>query len=408
MAFSGSINLHGALSEDVTALVNRLYFSSMKIKLEGEFLMIIGSHESVISAQQYADRLFHPICMRFKQLSSYARTLFIPQVIILFENQFQVCITCQFNGLLIIRGEESNAEKCQTAVSNIDVKSCTSTDLVLSRFKINILTNLCEKYSIPVTDILTCNIHILLAFINFLSALDGKAEHDEAVQIVEAKEIEEPKILSPKKQVTFSHSPQKSYNVRVCRRNTYTSTTAQRSTSRSRARSVPRALSAINTARLRPIYIDAPDVALHHGNMKELSFRGIELAINFFVNRGHREVIAFLPRTLHHMEYIRFCQLERMGHLRFTPAHVKNGKEIASMIDRIMFEAAKNTGAVVVSNKNFDALSRACPMLSQVIKSRSLPYTIIPDSFIVPDDPFGRLGPSLDQILKLPQNSNQI
>ncbi|XP_018540147.1 endoribonuclease ZC3H12A-like [Lates calcarifer] len=46
---------------------------------------------------------------------------------------------------------------------------------------------------------------------------------------------------------------------------------------------------------LRPIVIDGSNVAMSHGNKEVFSCLGIQLAVNFFLDRGHTEVNVFVP-----------------------------------------------------------------------------------------------------------------
>ncbi|XP_024907635.1 probable ribonuclease ZC3H12C isoform X2 [Pteropus alecto] len=46
---------------------------------------------------------------------------------------------------------------------------------------------------------------------------------------------------------------------------------------------------------LRPIVIDGSNVAMSHGNKEVFSCRGIKLAVDWFLERGHRDVTVFVP-----------------------------------------------------------------------------------------------------------------
>uniref|UniRef100_A0A672N4R1 Zinc finger CCCH-type containing 12A n=1 Tax=Sinocyclocheilus grahami TaxID=75366 RepID=A0A672N4R1_SINGR len=46
---------------------------------------------------------------------------------------------------------------------------------------------------------------------------------------------------------------------------------------------------------LKPIVIDGSNVAMSHGNKEVFSCRGIELAVNYFLDRGHRNITVFVP-----------------------------------------------------------------------------------------------------------------
>uniref|UniRef100_A0A671KFD9 Zinc finger CCCH-type containing 12A n=1 Tax=Sinocyclocheilus anshuiensis TaxID=1608454 RepID=A0A671KFD9_9TELE len=46
---------------------------------------------------------------------------------------------------------------------------------------------------------------------------------------------------------------------------------------------------------LRPIVIDGSNVAMSHGNKEVFSCLGIQLAVNFFLERGHVDITVFVP-----------------------------------------------------------------------------------------------------------------
>jgi ribonuclease ZC3H12 len=52
---------------------------------------------------------------------------------------------------------------------------------------------------------------------------------------------------------------------------------------------------ALPSSGLRPIVIDASNVAMAHGRSSVFSVKGIQLVIDFFRARGHAKIVAFLP-----------------------------------------------------------------------------------------------------------------
>lgn len=46
---------------------------------------------------------------------------------------------------------------------------------------------------------------------------------------------------------------------------------------------------------LRPVVIDGSNVAMSHGNKEVFSCRGILLAVNWFLERGHTDITVFVP-----------------------------------------------------------------------------------------------------------------
>ncbi|XP_045864581.1 protein KHNYN isoform X2 [Meles meles] len=122
---------------------------------------------------------------------------------------------------------------------------------------------------------------------------------------------------------------------------------------------------------LRHIVIDGSNVAMVHGLQHYFSSRGIAIAVQYFWDRGHRDITVFVPQW-------RFSKDARVreGHflqklyslslLSLTPSRVMDGKRISSYDDSL------------------------------------LPFTFVGNLFMVPDDPLGRNGPTLDEFLKKP------
>uniref|UniRef100_A0A667Y745 Zinc finger CCCH-type containing 12B n=1 Tax=Myripristis murdjan TaxID=586833 RepID=A0A667Y745_9TELE len=46
---------------------------------------------------------------------------------------------------------------------------------------------------------------------------------------------------------------------------------------------------------LRPIVIDGSNVAMSHGNKETFSCRGIQLAVEWFREKGHKDITVFVP-----------------------------------------------------------------------------------------------------------------
>ena len=47
---------------------------------------------------------------------------------------------------------------------------------------------------------------------------------------------------------------------------------------------------------LRPIVIDGPNIAMAHGSDQIFSITGIEISVRYFIERGHKTVVAFIPQ----------------------------------------------------------------------------------------------------------------
>ncbi|XP_047593262.1 protein KHNYN isoform X1 [Lutra lutra] len=158
---------------------------------------------------------------------------------------------------------------------------------------------------------------------------------------------------------------------------------------------------------LRHIVIDGSNVAMVHGLQHYFSSRGIAIAVQYFWDRGHRDITVFVPQW-------RFSKDARVreGHflqklyslslLSLTPSRVMDGKRISSYDDRFMVKLAEETDGVIVSNDQFRDLAEESEKWMAIIRERLLPFTFVGNLFMVPDDPLGRNGPTLDEFLKKP------
>ncbi|XP_078608116.1 NEDD4-binding protein 1-like [Branchiostoma floridae x Branchiostoma japonicum] len=153
---------------------------------------------------------------------------------------------------------------------------------------------------------------------------------------------------------------------------------------------------------LRPVVIDGSNVAMSHGKKKNFSSRGIAICVEYFWKRGHRDITVFVPN------YRKGCStetnlmilLEEKGLLSFTPSRRIKGKTVASYDDRYIVRLAAEKGGVIVSNDNYRDLLDESQAWRDVIENRLLLYTFVGDRFMPPDDPLGRDGPSLDELLR--------
>ncbi|XP_045522941.1 probable ribonuclease ZC3H12D isoform X1 [Pieris brassicae] len=161
---------------------------------------------------------------------------------------------------------------------------------------------------------------------------------------------------------------------------------------------------------LRHIVIDGSNVAMSHGNMEIFSCRGIEICVDWFRARGHRDISVFVPKwrkeatRLDNPVLDRDCleRLERDRILHYTPSRHLGGKRLVCYDDRYILKLAAETDGVVVSNDNYRDLAIESPEFRRVIEDRLLMYTFVNDRFMPPDDPLGRSGPTLDAFLRVP------
>ncbi|NXP74645.1 N4BP1 protein, partial [Ramphastos sulfuratus] len=156
---------------------------------------------------------------------------------------------------------------------------------------------------------------------------------------------------------------------------------------------------------LKHIIIDGSNVAISHGLRKFFSCRGIAIAVDYFWNRGHRNITVFVPqwrtrRDPYITEQDFLTELQDVGILSLTPARMVLGARIASHDDRFLLHLADKTGGVIVTNDNFREFVTESPAWREIIQKRLLQYTFAGDIFMVPDDPLGRNGPRLDDFLR--------
>ncbi|XP_030890893.1 endoribonuclease ZC3H12A [Leptonychotes weddellii] len=159
---------------------------------------------------------------------------------------------------------------------------------------------------------------------------------------------------------------------------------------------------------LRPVVIDGSNVAMSHGNKEVFSCRGILLAVNWFLERGHTDITVFVPSwrkeqprpdvpiTDQHI----LRELEKKKILVFTPSRRVGGKRVVCYDDRFIVKLAFESDGVVVSNDTYRDLQSERQEWKRFIEERLLMYSFVNDKFMPPDDPLGRHGPSLDNFLR--------
>ncbi|XP_017270775.1 ribonuclease ZC3H12A [Kryptolebias marmoratus] len=158
---------------------------------------------------------------------------------------------------------------------------------------------------------------------------------------------------------------------------------------------------------LRPIVIDGSNVAMSHGNKEVFSCRGIQLAVDFFLDRGHESITVFVPSwrkeqpkadaplTDQHI----LLELEKRHLLAFTPSRRVGGKRVVCYDDRFIVKLASESDGVIVSNDTYRDLQVERPEWKKCIEERLLMFSFVNDKFMPPDDPLGRHGPNLDNFL---------
>ncbi|XP_068572478.1 probable ribonuclease ZC3H12B [Cebidichthys violaceus] len=159
---------------------------------------------------------------------------------------------------------------------------------------------------------------------------------------------------------------------------------------------------------LRPIVIDGSNVAMSHGNKEVFSCRGIQLAVEWFLEKGHKDITVFVPAwrkeqsrpdaLIADQEILRKLEKEKI--LVFTPSRRVQGRRVVCYDDRFIVKLSYDSDGIIVSNDNYRDLQNEKPEWKKFIEERLLMYSFVNDKFMPPDDPLGRHGPSLENFLR--------
>jgi len=154
---------------------------------------------------------------------------------------------------------------------------------------------------------------------------------------------------------------------------------------------------------LRPIVIDGSNVAWSHGLNKKFSVKGIDLVVQYFKERGHQKVIAFVPQFRSKLNQSSDKQLidrlHEAGHIVFTPSREFEGERITSYDDTFVLDYAATHNGVVISRDNYRDLVKEKSAWRDVIEKSLLMPTFVGNDLMFPHDPLGNKGPSLDDFL---------
>uniref|UniRef100_A0A182WIL0 RNase NYN domain-containing protein n=1 Tax=Anopheles minimus TaxID=112268 RepID=A0A182WIL0_9DIPT len=152
----------------------------------------------------------------------------------------------------------------------------------------------------------------------------------------------------------------------------------------------------------RMVIIDGNNVAYGHLNGKMFSVKGLQLCINYFKKLGY-EVTAVVPqfrlKRHHSTDYVLLEKMLRGGDITLAPCKNLPGQYSSTYDDRLILSVAEQFDGVIISNDNFRDLLEISPAWRRIIETRVIGYTWVKDCFFLPDDPYGRHGPTLQQIL---------
>ena len=131
--------------------------------------------------------------------------------------------------------------------------------------------------------------------------------------------------------------------------------------------------------------------------------------MDWFRKRGHKEITVFVPQWRRESSRAEYPitdqeilnQLERDKTLVFTPSRRIGNKRIVCYDDRFIVKLASETNGVIVSNDNFRDLAEENEKWRKTIENRLVMFTFVNDRFMVPEDPLGKHGPRLSQLLQM-------
>ncbi|XP_071801022.1 uncharacterized protein [Asterias amurensis] len=172
---------------------------------------------------------------------------------------------------------------------------------------------------------------------------------------------------------------------------------------------IPSEETADDSDNLRPIIIDGSNVAMSFGNKVVFACKGIEVAVKWFCDRGHKKIHVFVPNWRKEASKPEtpitdqdiLTRLEQQKFLTWTPSRRSGGRRIVCYDDRYILRTAVEEDGIIVSNDNFRDIQNEKPEWRKVIEERLLMYAFVSDRFMPPDDPLGRYGPSLDNFLRM-------
>ncbi|KAG8144371.1 hypothetical protein E2320_012893 [Naja naja] len=134
---------------------------------------------------------------------------------------------------------------------------------------------------------------------------------------------------------------------------------------------------------LRPIVIDGSNVAMSHGNKEGFSCRGIQLAVDWFLEKGHRDITVFVPTwrkeqsrpdaPITDQEILHRLEKEKI--LVFTPSRRVQGRRVVCYDDRFILKLAYDSDGIIVSNDNYRDLQNEKPEWKKFIEERLLMYS---------------------------------
>lgn len=159
---------------------------------------------------------------------------------------------------------------------------------------------------------------------------------------------------------------------------------------------------AVSEKEKRIIILDGANLACGYTSSSIFSVKGLKIAMDFFEKMGHKIYTIIPQRRLepnmtddHHA----IQELEKTGKLKITPCKDLPENKSCSYDDRFIIEVAIRYDGAVISNDNYKDLLGESAEFNNIIMSRVIGFTWVDDDLFIPSDPYGKKGPSLDEIL---------
>uniref|UniRef100_A0A1Q3F1F0 Putative zc3h12a-like ribonuclease nyn domain protein n=1 Tax=Culex tarsalis TaxID=7177 RepID=A0A1Q3F1F0_CULTA len=153
----------------------------------------------------------------------------------------------------------------------------------------------------------------------------------------------------------------------------------------------------------RMVVIDGNNVAYAHTVGQAFSVKGLEICIEYFKRMGHN-VKAVVPQFRLKRDKCtdpkKLDDMHKAGDILLAPSKNLPGQRSSTYDDRLILSVAEKFDGVIISNDNFRDLLTVNDSWKKIIETRVIGYTWVMDEFFLPDDPYGRHGPKLKELLE--------
>ena len=156
----------------------------------------------------------------------------------------------------------------------------------------------------------------------------------------------------------------------------------------------------------RIVIIDGSNVACSHAESNNdiggFSVRGIQYCLELLKTMDCKAVVV-IPQM--RLQRSMSSDPDLLNHLRltnkiiFTPCKNLPGNRSTSYDDRIILQLAEKLNGAIISNDNYRDLLDESPNWRAIIENRVIGFTWCFDAIMLPQDPYGRNGPTLKDIL---------